>query len=357
MVDNISNKLLREMRLANNGLINKFDNIDACVKSLFGVQCQYQMYGLISLYNRVKNIQISHIVNNENLVKIWGMRSTLHIMHKQDWLALNVIYSREPTWIDKKCKKMSVDSMSILQDIHNYMKIHKSVTKKEIENILNCEYRKELLQWGGVLMLCTLQGFLYGSLNEKYEKRYIYNVQDDSQTICYNDVLSEMLRRYFTYYGPASKADFSHWAGLPLKAFEEEFGKLENIWKRIVLDGTTYYYTGSSNIAKENYKFQIRYPVILGKFDPLLVCYENKKWILDDLDAGIVWRAAGQIEGIILGKKGILATWRYKISGDKIIYLIELIKKLTQTETNQLDIKFRKLTNFMRKKKYDILYY
>ena len=91
MTNDITYKALREMRLLNNGLIDLFDNNDICIKSLFGIQCQYQMYGLISLFCRVKNLEISHVMNNKNLVKIWGMRTTLHIMHKQDWLALNIV--------------------------------------------------------------------------------------------------------------------------------------------------------------------------------------------------------------------------------------------------------------------------
>lgn len=357
MINNISYKSLREMRLLNNGVIHKFDNIDICVKSLYGIQCQYQMYGLISFFNRVNNIQIYNIVNNENLVKVWGMRTTLHIMHKWDWLALNVVYLDNNTWVDKMCERLSLDSSLVLDEILNFIKVHKSATKKEIENSLKYECRKELMQWGGVLILCTLQGFLYGVLSEKDEKRYVYNVQNNSEIANYSDVISDMLKRYFTFYGPASKMDFSHWAGLPLKAFETEFYRLENSLNNFILDGITYYYTNSAKILKKDQLSNIEYPIVLGKFDPLLVCYENKRWILDNLDANIVWGTAGQIEGVILGTQGILATWRYKMVRYKIFYYIKQVKDITLSEKKQLNIKFKQLTDFMRHDKYDIKYY
>ena len=63
-MNNYSNLTLQKIRLYNNGLIDKFENIDMCVESLIGIQCQYQTYALISMYIRTKNEL--NVFNNAN---------------------------------------------------------------------------------------------------------------------------------------------------------------------------------------------------------------------------------------------------------------------------------------------------
>ena len=68
-MSNYSNLDLQKLRLYNNGLIDKFESADMCVESLIGIQCQYQNYALISIYNRTNSK--CNIFNNNNFLNIF----------------------------------------------------------------------------------------------------------------------------------------------------------------------------------------------------------------------------------------------------------------------------------------------
>lgn len=354
MIEKMNYKNIREIRLKKNGLINHFPDIEVCVKNLFGIQCQYQMYGFISLFNRVENLTMHEIVCNDNLIKAWGQRTTLHIYHRHEWEKINILYLRRKNWVDKYCRELSIDVKEILYDISNFMSKCKFATKREIESSINNIYKKELMQWGGVLILATLNGILCGCIDEPDKKIYMFNEENEENIeLDYHEILCEMIKRYFLFYGPASKKDFSHWSGFSIGEFDGEFKRIKELFDFFILDGVKYYYLKEDKeLLEQKDEINIDYPIILGKFDPLLVSYKNKEWILDGMQSDIIWREAGQIEGVIVNRKGVLATWRYKICGNSIIFTVVLTNRITKRERNKLEIKFSQLAKFMGKERY-----
>ena len=172
---------------------------------------------------------------------------------------------------------------------------------------------------------------LYGILNEEDKKIYKQNDIVDSKKIN-----SDLIYRYFKYYGPATRQDFLHWSGLKYKEIKEDLDKYIKKAKYLSIDKKKYYYESLPD-CKE---VKISYPIILGKFDPLLISYSDKEWILNGKNKTLIWKAAGQIEGVILFSKGLKGTWHYSLKGNKIIFEINEISPLTKGEKNRLEKKF-----------------
>ena len=144
-MSNYSNLDLQKLRLYNNGLIDKFESADMCVESLIGIQCQYQNYALISIYNRTN--YKCNIFSNNNLIKSWGQRTTLHIYHKNDYNLISDLYRQSDNWVYKYSKHSKIDYSKYLNSITDffYENNKKTIEKLEIQNIIPKYKSKEIM--------------------------------------------------------------------------------------------------------------------------------------------------------------------------------------------------------------------
>ena len=339
---------IQKMRLINNGCIQKFKTCEECVHNLLGIQSQYQNYAIVSLYNRVKQFNIQNLFDSDNLIKSWGHRTTLHIYHKDDYNLISDTYINIPNWVSKYAKILNIDYKEYLNYIVKELEKKEYLTKREIENILPKEFSKKIMQWSGLLILATYEKVLYGILNKKDEKLYVKN--DIPNNIGKKEIL---VLNYFKYYGPATIDDFLHWSGLRKSDIDKHLYLL-NTLNNFKIFNKNYYYVGDI-INFNEYDFQ--YPIILGKFDPLLVCYKDKNWIMGNYDSKLVWKEAGQIEGVILFKKGIVASWHYKIlNKSKILFIVKQIKKVNISEKKSIMLKFKEMLICFEQYEFDIIY-
>ncbi len=343
-----SNLDLQKLRLYNNGLLNRFENADICVQSLIGIQCQYQTYALISIYNRIKHK--NNIFTDTNLIKSWGQRTTLHIYHKNDYNLISDLYRESDNWVYKYAKHLELDYSEYLNSIVRFLDKNKNnmIEKKEIQNIIPKYKSKEIMEWSGLLILATYYKVLYGILNKEDKKLYKQNdIIDNKKPI------SDLIYRYFKYYGPATRQDFLHWSGLKYKEIKEDLDEYIKSAKYIYINNKKYYYESLPDFNE----IKINYPIILGKFDPLLISYEDKEWVLNGNNKSLIWKAAGQVEGVILVSNGLKGTWHYKLRRNKIIFEINEIIPFTKGEKNKLEKKFVKIGKEVFKKEIMVVYH
>lgn len=346
MTKNISYSSILKMRLVNNGLVNRFDSIENCVESLIGIQCQYQNYSIVSIYNRLDSkVKINKIYKSNQIIKSWGQRATLHIFSKSDYNIISDINRDTNNWFYKYCDSLGVDYNDYLDSISNYLKNESNIiSKQKIQDIIPQYKVKEIMSWSGLLITATYHKILYGILNENDQK--IYKANDIE---LHKNDLKSIFYRYFRYYGPATKNDFYHWIGFKNDFLEK---KLEDYLKKInnfFFNKNEYYYLDIPDTDI------IKFPIILGKFDPLLVSYKDKKWILNDFKSNVVWKAAGHIEGVIIFEKGLKATWHYQIKSNKVLFYVEQLYYLTKKDKQKINLYFKRLSKKIFDKDYEIV--
>lgn len=337
---------LQRMRLYNNGVINKFENIDSCVKDLVGIQCQYQNYALISIYNRTNDI--SKIYDDDSLIKSWGQRTTLHIYHKSDYNIISDIYCLNENWVYKYTKFLNVNYEEYLNAIRIQLKSEPILSKERIKSIIPSYKSKEIMEWSGLLILATYHKVLYGVLNKEDKKIYKINDIEDNK-----NEKNDFIYRYFKSYGPATKKDFLHWSGLKYKYIKTELDSILSKLNTLTINNKIYYYVTVPNLKK----FDIDYPIILGKFDPLLIGYNDKEWILNGRETSLIWKEAGQVEGIILSENGLIATWHYIKKRGEVFFEVNELTELSGVMKELIDRKFNELNmNILNYNKINIEY-
>lgn len=349
MKDRNINSIIKYNRFLNSFLIQKQSSVTEIVSRLLGIQAQYHSIAFYNIFNRTKytNKQdfLSDIKNDNNIIKSWGSRQTLHLYTPEVWQNLIQLLKSESVWTDHYLKKYGLLPENQITLLYKVLKENQVMTRKELECVFG-EKSKILFNWSAIFLKASRLGFLYMEGQEDVKKYYYNEYLNESNK---NNLLEKVARAYFKAYGPATSKDFAHFLGVKQKFFPLDFFPARfNFFK---YNDTNYYYT---NLFKED----IRFPsiLLLGKFDPLLVSYEDKNWICQQEQRHFIWQKAGQIEAIILTNGYFTGTWRYKIQGRWITIHVYLTKHLNKQEKLLLEHEFLRVVAFFDKQLREILY-
>ncbi|HAB7241168.1 TPA_asm: winged helix DNA-binding domain-containing protein [Listeria monocytogenes] len=352
----LTDSQIAQNRLHNSGLLqSKFPTAEEATRALFGIQSQYQQFGEISLFNRVdnltkENLQVTY--DKKDLIKIWGQRMTVHMYAPDDWFYVHDVYAHKNNWSRKHTDSLGHDLDDLLAEMEELL-LRDEKVPKEAFGALFGDHAKELMTWGGVFIQGSLDGKLFCVPESPKTRFYSHRSRIDSKSheewlnIERNQTgLETMIDRYFSAYGPATIQDFKHWSGLRNSEYTTTLEKqLENYFCYIGEDGKTYYSKTETHDEQE-----MDTPLLLGKFDPLFVSYAKKNWLANEKETSLIWRIAGQIEAVLIINGQFFGTWRYKVSGEKIIFNFYLSKKLTKKSQKIVEIEAMKLAGFLHKK-------
>lgn len=253
-------------RLQGQNLLQSTDTQSA-VKNLCGVQAQFLSHALHGLRIRCDEVDTS------GLVKSWTNRGTMHLFSADD-LSLFLYQGR-------KLNLRSVDTMKsdaclnadrkayfadlILEAVGTGINERESLkavceaggmTESEAENIFN--------PWGGLLRaLCEA-----GKLCHKVQGKKAFQLCPAFEPMERESAQLELLRRYFTYFGPATIKDTAYFFGWPQ-------GQIKSLMKKVpvesfCLENRTYYH-----IDMELPHQDIPPCLFLAGFDQLMLGYEK----------------------------------------------------------------------------------
>lgn len=297
-------------RLNNSLLTNKKNTIESVLSHVLGVQAQYPNYSKINIINRIHEKYHGNFhkkLNEPDTILAWGVRQTVHFYRKKDWLNLALLLEDQEDWPDKSLTKKGYSVSNELAHLEALFTRENPLKKQIIQDHFK-EHWNDLFHWSALFLKASRSGNLYFKLKENRKHYYWYSFEEKSSL---NKEITELnlLKHYFSAYGPATKADAAHFFGVSQRFFTLSF---EQYFKTADINGTLYYYVEPTPLE------EIPKILLLGKFDPLLLAYKDKRWLVSEEEAPLIWRKAAQVEAILLLNGKFSGTWRYKTYGTKV---------------------------------------
>ncbi len=241
------------------------------VKDLCGIQAQFLNHALHGLHIRCGN------VNTERMVKSWTVRGTMHLFSEDD-LPLFLHDDRKRTLrpvdtlesdsrIGARRKayfaELILDAVSRGTDEREALKI-----LCEKAGMTETESRSLFDPWGGIIRaLCES-----GRLCHKVQEKKAYRLCPEFEPMTAADAEAELLRRYFTHFGPAGIKDAAYFFGTTQTGIRNHLGQLPV--SETAADGKTFYYIGEVSRSSG-------FPacIFLAAFDQLMLGYEKSESI------------------------------------------------------------------------------
>ncbi|MGH2783754.1 MAG: winged helix DNA-binding domain-containing protein [Actinomycetota bacterium] len=160
----------------------------------------------------------------------------------------------------------------------------------------------------------------------------------------HDEILGELIRRYFTSHGPATAKDLRWWASLTLSEIKRGIEIAGSSLESEMVDGRTYWYAPGSNAPA------IRSPRVdlLQGYDEFIVGYSDSKFLLD-MSGTIPKPTASQrvvYNGVLLVDGQVAGHWKRTL-GKSLVIEVVAYRRLSATQTKALEREGRRLGRFL----------
>jgi hypothetical protein len=154
----------------------------------------------------------------------------------------------------------------------------------------------------------------------------------DAPELSHDEALAELARRYLGGYGPATRADFAAWSGLPAT-------ETRRAWELIATETSVVSVTGGASVvgvAGVVDDGPPPSPRLLGHFDPLLMGYRDRDLVLDPAHTKRIQAGGGFVQPTVLVDGRVAGTWRLDRRARQARVVVEPFTGLTAATADGL---------------------
>ena len=335
---------IKALRLYGQHLTNKTDK-RTVVRDLNGLQSQFMSNAFHGLRIRCNEV-VTEADFGGGLVKNWTLRGTVHVFAKEDLL----LFIREnyrlldftlPTWWNSRpCWNLTPEGqkyfseviLEALKDSPKSREALKEICRKN--GMTEAEEGSMFDPWGGGIRELCQRGFMNYTVREEKE----FELTPEYVPMSNSEAETELLRRYFTNFSPASVKDAAYYFGVSQT-------KIKALMKTLPVesfsaDGVEFYHIGAlpSDVP------EIPKCILLSGFDQLMLGYkkEENPFLPKEHLRGI-FNLSGIVMPAILLNGRVVGKWKYK-NGKIIFELFETVsesdkKTVSETASQLFEIK------------------
>lgn len=338
-------------RLRRSGLVDPFDSPEAASRALVGVQAQYLQAAGLALWNRTRGLNAEgldeRLYRTRTLVKLWGLRNTLHLYASDEWPLLHGALSEKPCWFERLMQRQGVDPeefRTAVREVGERLRGVETLGRDDVREVEEALDEAAKRSWSGILISVVRAGLAChaapGDRNETrlaHREVWLPGLAWDPPPP--EEAKLELARRYLATYGPATARDLAYWHGAPAADARRWVAALEEELVEIDLGGTPCLALRRDlPDLEESPPSPAGWPVrLLYRFDPLLLGLREKSWLIDPAHYGRVWRPAGHVEGVLLVRGRIAGTWRYDRRPKGLEVTIDPFRPLPGTVLRKLE--------------------
>jgi hypothetical protein len=149
---------------------------------------------------------------------------------------------------------------------------------------------------------------------------------------------AELARRYLGGYGPATRADFTTWSGLPAADTARAWALIAAETVPVTATGTEPELASTELTALADARLDVPPPGprLLGHFDPLLMGYRDRDLVLDPAWARRIQAGGGFVQPTVVADGRVAGTWRLDRRAAKLV--VEPFTPLTTATRDALAV-------------------
>jgi uncharacterized protein YcaQ len=305
----------------------------AVAERLLAVQGQDPRGARLAVRARTAGLSVADVdralTEERSLLITWLNRGTLHLVRSEDYPWLQALTT--PPLRNGNARRLAQEGVTPAAVERGVSTIARSLAE---EGPLTRAQLRERLDTAGVrtegqalvhlLMLACLRGIaVRGPMIDK-QNAYVlvHDWLGESAPVDRDRALAELARRYLAGHGPADDRDLAKWAGLPLRdardglhAIAAELRERED---------------GLVDLAARAAPAELPPPRLLGSFDPVLLGWRTRDWLLNSHKAVIT--VNGLFRPFALIDARAVATW--SMPAGKVV--LEPFHRLTRKSTAAL---------------------
>jgi hypothetical protein len=293
----------------------------------------HELLGLHSWFYR--NVPFSAIIRGAGitgwktkLTKTWLYRGTLHGVVYDDLPQLLALHTGD-SYLARYLGESVVESFA--DEVLRYME-DGVYSRTEFRRIFADQYDSELVDamfspWGGIFVHLARLGKV--AFRDMASRDFDLISAEPTQT--FDEVLPELISRFFAVYGPATLNDAAWFFGL----WKNDADKLRKLpldeFHCFELNGSRYYDTGENETA------DIPELTLLSGFDPFIVSYSDRSAVLPAEYKSRVILKSGICNPAIAVNGRVAGIWNIKKSEPVVEFFAAQPKRITDDALGMVD--------------------
>lgn len=340
-------KQLRVIRLANQGLLHPFEEPTEAIERIVGIQSQQPQTAWLNWGLHTQNTNLDTIMKmaqQQQIVRAWGQRWTLHLFSLADFqLVVNARSSEKipaAYFLGQKDQILAVGEV-----IKQLLQQHTTLMREDV--LIELHQQFPTLDLDGrfiyvVLQVLTMKGYLYFDATSSTQNWRIIATkpQKGSKSV------ATLIRRYLKGFGPASLTDFVRWSGIKVSVVRplwESIAKAHNQFEQSELVSLRAYSPSQLQALADELETKV---LIAAPFDASLTGYADKNWLMKPEMQKVMWTKNGILRAPIIINGDLTGYWTQQIKKNYIQFTINHWLVISKTSQNALKDKLTKIAQF-----------
>jgi uncharacterized protein YcaQ len=358
----ISNKNIAAFRLQRHHFRDQkpVDAVTIC-RDICGVQAQVMSSAYLQLWTRNHALTRAEIEDalwkKRTLIKTSLMRQTLHIIPTDEFPVY--IAAVKPSRLAGALRimaKFGIDreEANALTGLIMSALSEGPLGRTAIHAAVRPRVSKRVRAWmervWSILRLPVAEGMIcYGS----GESKEINFIRTDHwlpdlafKSIPVIEAQCALFRKYLSAYGPATTADFAHWAGISMQEAKQIPPLLQSELAELSVENRKCFWL-AKDIAILN-KTTAGNPCVrlLPSFDTFLLAHREKDHLLTAKHYKRVYRNQAWISPVVLIDGEIFGIWFHKLKSKKLFVEIDLFSKLPRSTRAEIEMEAEHLAHY-----------
>lgn len=332
-MDKISEKILQK-RMHGLYISRQCEDITELSRELMGLHCWFH-----------RNVAFSALIRGAGLMgwknaltKTWLYRGTLHGVVFEDLPLMLALHSDESyPWLlsGEQLEDMGKRVISLMED--------GVYSRAEMRHIFAGELSAETIErvfspWGGIFVyLARLGKVAFRNMTSRD-----FDLINAEPTLTPNEALPELLRRFFTTYGPATLDDAAWFLGISKENKKMLLSQNLDAYERLEYDKSVYY-----SVANNADMGDIPELSLLSGFDPLIVSYAKRDAILPpEYKTSLILKSGICLPSIAVNGK-VAGSWNIKKNEPIVEFFSPQPKRISDTAFGMVDEIRRRTTGIV----------
>ncbi len=278
---------------------------------------------------------VEQAIASRAIIRTWAMRGTLHFVSAEDihWL-LALLAPRIIARNARRYRQLDLDAATLA---HSSELLARALEGGEQ---LDRAALRDFLEKNGIstagqrifymLQRASLEGLIGQGIAVK-NKPSFFALPPAGEPADHDSALAELATRYFTSHGPATRADFSWWSGLPAAEVKAGLAAATQLVSESH-DGRRYWRPASAP-SPANHGADV---LLLPPFDSFLLSYRDRSASIEagDVEAWSQNKAMFSPSVLLRGK--VVGLWKRSFKGQSVVIESVPFRPLAAAESRSL---------------------
>ena len=321
---------------------------------MLGAQAQVHSAAVLQLRARTATLPDATLQGllqqDRSLVRLWALRSTVHLFPSDDVAALVALRSHMQhlyhRWICERGGLQPRQMERLLRAVVQALgrqPMSRGALSRALTPKLG-EWARPWLEhsWGGILKLAAARGLLChrppGAAEEAEREAHFVRLDQwlgPSTPLTPAAGVAQLLRRYLATYGPATAADARKFFGIPAAPLAAAFKRLRRDLLEVEAFGRPHWLLARDEAVLRDAEPPTGHLAALPLFDPWLLAHSDNDGFIDPRHRKAVYRTAGWISPVLLRQGRVVATWSHRRVAAGWAVEITPLERVSKAEARQ----------------------